>query len=190
LRRNTLSGQNVLTLREPVRGEPLEVHASDNVFAVDMLVNAVLRADGAPIEDLLRWQGHSNAYSVTTYADSNPSLNHFEDWLASGAVIETNSIATKLGIKARLANLSEHSRAAAAAAFTLTAEERQHLTAQGWTSAAPPGADRQKTGPGQPYHEWRKSPDYAEWLKLVREHVPGARLAREGRAEPPILKIP
>ncbi len=172
LARNTLSGQSVLALRGPDPGQPLEVQASDNVFAVDMVANFVMRAGGAPIENLLRWQGQSNAYSFTTYADGRPSLNHYEDWLASIATSETNSVSTTLGIRRRLDTLTGRTRAAEAAALALTAEERQQLRAQGWTSTEPPGADPRKTGPGQPYHDWRKSPDYTKWLKLVREHIP------------------
>jgi tRNA A-37 threonylcarbamoyl transferase component Bud32 len=171
LQRNSFSGQSLLALREPDPGKPLEVQTSDNVFALDMVANSVARAGGVPIERLLRWRGQSNAYSVKNYADSSRSMSH-EEWLASSVVSETNSVAIELGIRARLDSLTERSPAAEAAAFTLTPEERQRLKAQGWTSDKSPGADPQKTGPGQPYHEWRNSPDYAEWLKLVREHLP------------------
>jgi hypothetical protein len=169
---------------------PRRAQASRNLFVGEILINPLMFAQDSPLPELLSWQGTSNVYSVEFYARTSPRINRHEDWLASDVVQETNSLAIELGIKARLANLTERSRAAVATAFTLTLEERQLLAAQGWTAPEPPGADPQKTGPGQPYHEWRKSPDYAEWLKLVREHVPGARLAREGRAEPPILKIP
>lgn len=178
LHRNTLSGQSLLTLREPFPGQPLQVNAHGNMFAVDMLANSTMRAAGIPIENLLRWQGHSNAFSVTAYVSSSSSLNRHEDWLASDAVSETNSVSAELGLKARVTGLTTRTRAAEAAALALTAEERQQLTAQGWTSTEPPGADPRKTGPGKPYHDWRKSPDYVEWLKLVGEHIPQSAASR------------
>ncbi len=172
LARNTVSGGSPLAIRDPFPGQPLQVNAHGNVFSVDTLVNPMALASSAAPETLLRWQGRSNVYSVQNFARFSPAVNRFDDWLVSAAVTETNSVSAELGLKARLANLTERSRAAVGTAFTLTPAERQLLAAQGWASPEPPGADSQKTGPGQPYHEWRKSPDYAEWLKLVREYIP------------------
>ncbi|MCW5552568.1 MAG: protein kinase [Verrucomicrobiae bacterium] len=172
LAQNTLSGESPLAIWEPFPGQPLQVIANANVFSVDTLVNPIARASSAAPETLLRWQGRSNVYSVQTFARFSPAVNGFDDWLASSAVAETNSLSAQLGVRARLTSLTERTRETEAAALALTAEELERLKAQGWTSPQPPGADPQKTGPGKPYHEWRKSPAYAEWLKLVREHVP------------------
>lgn len=172
LTRNTVSGGSPLAIREPFPGQPLQVNAQGNVFAVDTLVNPIARASSAAAETLLNWQGRSNVYSVQNFARFSPAVNRFADWLASEAVTETNSVSAELGLKARLANLTERTPETEAAALALTAEEQQRLKTQGWTSPQPPGADPQKTGPGKPYQEWRNSPAHAEWLKLVREHIP------------------
>lgn len=177
LRRTTVAGEFLLVMPQPGtrrEGQPeYRMSASQCLFDVEALLQQPARTKRWPLEEVLSWQGGSNIFSVRrTYADTTPALISHEEWLASAATSETNSLATELGVKGRLDNLTGRTRAAEVAALALTAEERQQLTAQGWTSTEPPGADPRRTGPGKPYHDWRKSPDYAEWLKLVREHIP------------------
>jgi serine/threonine protein kinase len=174
---NTLCGEALFVFPpqafHPDRSPPpVMVTADNNVFSTDQLLRRA-RPEFAPLDTLLRWQGSNNVFSVREFcANTAPPATNHSEWLSSGTVKETSSLSAELGLTTRLANLTDRTRAAEAAAFTLTAEERQRLKAQGWTSPKPPGADPQKTGPGQPYHEWRNRPDYAEWLKLVRAHIP------------------
>ncbi len=170
LHQSTFGGSALLWPRA-VTESPLELQASGNVFVAETLVNPIMAARDATLQELLRWVGTSNIYCMDSYARTAPPLDHHDEWLGSDTVQETNSLATELGLDERLANLTEHSRAAITTAFALTAEERQRLVDQGWPTRAMPGADPQKTGPGQPYHEWRNSPDYAEWAKRIREHI-------------------
>ena len=172
LQQNTLCGDDLLLLIGSDPQQPFQLKASRNVFALGTLVHRRSSSQHASLTGVIQWTGESNIYSVESYAQGNPAIRTHEEWLAHDATEEAASVHTELGIQARLANLTDRTRAAEAAAFTLTAEERQHLKTQGWTSPKPPGADPQKTGPGRPYHEWRNSSEYAEWLKLVREHVP------------------
>jgi hypothetical protein len=171
LRLNTFAGDTLLLLLVYDRRFPVEVLASRNVFVQDALLRSRLPLSESTLKEVLRWQGEANVYAVATYLQSSPPVIRHEDWLASSVVKETNSVRAELGIKARLMNLTGRTPASEAAAFALTPEERQRLASLGWTHPAPPGADPQKTGPGQPYHTWRNSANYAEWSKLVRKHL-------------------
>ncbi len=172
LHQNTFAGDHLLLLLDYAPRLPVEVMASRNVFSVETLLRPRLPASESILKAVLRWQGESNIYAVASYLQSSPPMIRHEEWRAGVATGETASVAAELGLRSRLQNLANRTRAADAASFTLTAEERQRLSAKGWGAPGFPGADPQKTGPGQPYHNWRNSPDYAEWLKLVREHLP------------------
>ena len=171
LRQNTIVGDSLVMLVGGAPDIPLEVKATNNVFALNKLLWP-FRAGASPMEKLLRWQGESNVYSVEAYAQTTPPVNPHEDWLASDATEETASVSADLGLKTRLANLAGYTRAAEAAAFALTAEERQQLAALLGSMPANLGADAERNGPGKSHDEWRASASYQEWLSLVREHMP------------------
>jgi serine/threonine-protein kinase len=172
LRQNTFVGDNLLLLLDYAPRLPVEVMASRNVFALETLLRARGTESESTLKAVLRWQGESNVYAVATYLQSSPPMIRHEEWRAGVATGETASVAAELGIRSRLENLTNRTHATEDVAFALTAEERQRLVAQMGSMPASLGADAARNGPGKAYDEWRASPAYQEWLKLVREHLP------------------
>ncbi len=170
LHRSTFQGKRFLTLIGERPDNPILVTASQNLFAVDELLWAY-RAQEAPLERLLRWQGGSNVYDVKSYAAINPPITRPEDWQAGAAIAEVDSAAAALGLTARIDRLADRSRTAEASALSLMPDERDRLAALGGAALAQVGADPARTGPGQPYHQWRASPGYQEWLTHVRQRL-------------------
>ncbi len=144
LRGNTLAGDVLLFLVGATPDLPHQVKATNNLFAMNRMLRPY-RAGASSLEQLLDWQAESNVYSVEAYAETTPAVNRHEAWLASTATDEKASLSATLGIKTRLANLTERTRATEAAAFALTPEERQRLAAQMGTMPANLGAEQNET---------------------------------------------
>lgn len=169
LHRNTFQGDRWLSLVGEPTGAPVLVNAHQNVFAVVHLL-WTYRARASPVRQLIRWQGGSNVYDLDTYAAIEPAVTRHEDWHVTAAAAETNSVAVELGLRARGSG-SAPSRAIEAAAFTLSPQERQTLADLGGSALSHAGADPARTGPGQPYNEWRATAGYQAWLDRVRERL-------------------
>jgi serine/threonine protein kinase len=169
LQRNTFQGDRWLSLVGEPSGEPVLVTAHQNVFAVVHLL-WTYRARASPVRQLIRWQGGLNVYDLDTYAAIEPAVTRHEDWHITAATAETNSVAVELGLRAR-GNGSAPSRAVEAAAFTLSPKERKTLVDLGGSALSHAGADPARTGPGQPYNEWRATAGYQAWLDRVRDRL-------------------
>jgi serine/threonine protein kinase len=179
LRQNTLAGDVLLHLSVGSDVAIPTITASHNLFHFNTLVRPYRSAMDSPLESLVRWTGRTNAYWLDeAYALTTPAVASHQEWLASGATDEIAAVSTRLDLRPRLRTLATASSEAEATAFTLTPEEQQQLAAQGLDSSTRIGADPTRIGPGQPYHDWRNSPAYEEWLKLVREHIPTVQATR------------
>jgi len=164
---NTFCGETLVMLAGGAPSLPIQAEATDNVFALDNMVLLLpRRTESCTVERLVRWNGSSNAYAVeTAYVSCDPQVATHEEWEGSDATVTLAAVSTDLGLKARVENLTNYTRVAEDAAFAITPEEQQRLPAN-------LGADAEHNGPGKSYDDWRASPAYHDWQKLVREHLP------------------
>ena len=171
---NTFCGDSLIRLVWAAPDVPIQVAASNNVFAMDKLVLRVpLRAGDCALERVIRWNGSSNAYAVETdYVACDPFVTTHAEWLASDVIDEIVSASGDLNIRERLDALANNTRATEDEAFILSAEEQQQLATRSLSMVQGLGANAGQNGPGKPYDDWRASPAYQEWLELVREHLP------------------